>query len=1148
MEFEYYTYGDFQSQVNSIHMVANLFSNHTYQSWFTVVMLLTIAAFAFQATAERIFGAKASDAIWIKRVMIGTVLYSIFMVPTVTLHVYDPIKNKYEAIGGIPAGVGLIAGMASSFIKEISELIETAGSPILDIKDIGFGHGYEMLSAVSSLGSIGLSQDQYLARTLADYFDKCVIQMNASGDLDFNALWNGNGKDLLENIRTDYRIFNSTIWTAANPGGYMVYCADAYTHIANELKKPDRINQAFKVFCSKMNYNPTDTQEFLQCRQKFAGVYNAFSANDALGYNETNLFASAVIAKMYLVDGINAGVERAKEIARSMATASDAVSGAMAADFMPMIQGMVATILISLFVIVALLMYVAPMDAFKFYFGLWIWFLTWVLVDVVINMQVQNYAYEVFRDMRETGLSLTTFFNIGDRSAQVLGWYGKARWMSMTIASMMTYGIFKFGGGAAFASFAGALGASYSGQAASQGAQVGAPGGEAAQYKKTLDDLSMVPATTMGAVNSRQWYQSASTMRSSEIGQTIGHGESLAEEAAKNFGGNAMDLGRMIGSGAAYNQIKSGHSASMLEGAGYDAERVASGETYNTMGNTGAAEGSRAVEKENGLNDGELLATGGVGRNLKYFTDAKFRENEANESGESLLAEYQKESNIRTVATDDGILHYGKAPDGAVVSSDLRSGETGSHSFFNQKVNVDGKELTLSGEASQRGGQLTVNGTDEHGNAYSISGLGSMSDDGIDFSATSRFVQSKEESMRGTMFSGFIDTDGDGKGDRYTDISFDTATGLITARRDGKNFTFKGDISDYDAENKMISISPGSEVSWTAQYKDVQVRTTDGKDVSLVGTVEASGTGMPGDNSMIRLKGQTSDGFMANIEGKGNVLRAAHGDGHVLNGLASVSRLEKTATKDKLTRESEVDEKIQRELNENTKKTVYDHQNQFRTGATKEHAETVAIAGAATGDADPRLFTELAGEKSATGKMHESLVLGSAYGDNYKGYSHSDSISRSSALEFIGKLGMDVGASARGKSGNMFSDFFNINGGVQAGGEVRKTETEQKSQQEQYDVVRMSYAYAAYDAANQADKLGITDESERAFFIKGRMDEFDTKFRKEFTGVKDPREVPTEMPDMPSGNANPRIHDTKPEDIYDASTAGKYYEHKDKKD
>lgn len=485
MQLEYYVYGDFLSVVNAFHKIANLFSNNTYQSWFTVVMLYTIVVFAFVSVAGRIFGERVSDEIWIKKVIIGTILYSIFVIPTISLHIYDPIKNKYEAVSNVPAGAGLIAGLTGGAAREITELVEMAGNPIMHIDDIGFGHGYEMLSATAALGSIGLSQDQYLARTIADYFDKCIIQMQAKGDIDMNALWSGNGKSILENISTDYRIFSSTVWSATNPGGILYHCTDAYQHIVTQLTQPARIENAFRVFCNKVGYNPTDTTEFLMCRQKFRGVYEAFGTSEGFGYSETNLFASALIAQMYLTDGLNAGVERAKEIARSMATASDVVSSAMAADFMPMIQGMVATILISLFVIVALLMPLSPMDAFKFYFGLWLWFFTWIIVDAVVNMMVQNYAYYVFREIRETGLSLTTMFSIGDKSAQVLGWFGKARWLSMTIAAIISAGMFKFGG-AAFASFAGTLGASYAGQAASQGAAIGAPGGEAAQWMSAV--------------------------------------------------------------------------------------------------------------------------------------------------------------------------------------------------------------------------------------------------------------------------------------------------------------------------------------------------------------------------------------------------------------------------------------------------------------------------------------------------------------------------------------------------------------------------------------------------------------------------------------------------------------------------------------
>jgi hypothetical protein len=730
MQLEYYVYGDFQSIVTALHMVANLFSNDTYQSWFSVVILLTITAFAFQANAERIFGAKTSDALWIKRVLIGTVLYSMFMVPTVTLHVYDPVKNKYEAIGGIPAGVGLVAGITSMFTREISELIETAGNPIMHIDDIGFGHGYEMLSALSALGSIGVVQDQNLTRTLLDYFNNCVDQKQAHGELDISGMWKGNGKDLLENILTDYKIFSSMIYRST--GEEQVYCAEASGYINTELRKPDRVNAAFSIFCSRMNYDSSNTQELLQCRQKFNGVYQAFGSTNTVSYNETNIFASAVIAQIFLTDGINGGAERAKEIARSMANASDAVSGAMAADFMPMIQGMVATILISLFVIVALLMYVAPMDAFKFYFGLWIWYVTWILVDVVINIQVQHYAYNVFREIRETGLSLTTMFTIGDSSAQVLGWYGKARWMSMTIASMMTYGIFKFGGGAAFASFAGALGSSYAGNAASQGAAIGSPGGVAGQQEKVRNDLAKVPAETIAGMNSRPLIQSLSTTKMSELGESMGYGSGIGSESssrgmsafefgAEKGGFRAMNEGAsvsqydslktegitssQIGGTDAYSKIRNINKVETLQENGADAKRAGSADGYTDTGNIKAAEELQKLEKANGLEKGDIVAMSSVNRTTKSAIQP-------------------------TSVSENGVEN---------LTTDFKGNRLATEGFY--------KEL-------------------------------------------------------------YVDTDGDGRYLRLENATLNTKDGTVHGYHEGKEVTMKGDFTDSNASDGMISMKP----------------------------------------------------------------------------------------------------------------------------------------------------------------------------------------------------------------------------------------------------------------------------------------------------------------------------------------------------
>jgi len=365
----------------------------------------------------------------------------------------------------------------------------------------------------------------------------------------------------------------------------------------------------------------------------------------------------------------------------------------------------------------------------------------------------------------------------------------------------------------------------------------------------------------------------------------------------------------------------------------------------------------------------------------------------------------------------------------------------------------------------------------------------------------------------------------DGKGDRYTDISFNTATGLITARRDGKNFTFKGDISDYDAENKMISISPGSEVSWTAQYKDVQVRTTDGKDVSLVGTVEASGTGMPGDNSMIHLKGQTSDGFMVNIEGKGNVLRAAHGDGHVLNGLASVSRLEKTATKDTHTRESEVDEKIQR-----TEDTV---EKKFVRATTESYGDSVNVDGlAAIINPNPNMFGRVASAESKENIAEASIQVAQSIAKNIP-----ESVKfNQSATEFTQKT---LGG---GISGGVNSGGKPVAGGVEGSFKVAHTQESREGTSQDKDALTYLYGTTIYNARMDADKLvesGKIDKADVDDYIASRVTDVSKELVGNATGIQNDKYIPDYANgDNPLMRDNNDINDTAFAKAFETSKSG----------
>jgi conjugal transfer mating pair stabilization protein TraG len=658
MEFDFYAYGDFISIVNSFKMVAGIFSSNTFKSWITVVMLFSIVSFAFHMNMERIFGAKLNDTVWIKRMFWGLALYTIFMVPTVTMHIYDPVKNRYEAVGGVPLGAGMIASVTSSASRELSELIETAGGPIMSMNDIGFGEGFELLAASSSLGQIGNMQDHFLAKSVYDYIDKCFYQAYANGDITDNDIWTSH--NLLESFRLDYRVFSSVVYDSANPGGVLMECADAYTNISARLLNPTFTENVLYSFCSKAGYQVGNAMEYQACKDKFSGLVSAFATESGFTYTLTNYVASAFVARQYLLGGVNAGVQNAIAIAKSMATAANTVAGGVADEYIPKLQGMIITILISTFIIVALFVYMAPVDAFKWYIGMWIWVILWFVVDAIININVQVHAYEVFRDIRSSGVGLNTMFYTGHDTLKVLAMYSNARWMSMTLASVISFGIIKMGGSAAFASMTASLGQQYRSSAGAVGSQLGTPGGQAGFQSNLYDQAADLPSMT--GMKTPTNLSVSQYNKSLQVGQTLESTSLMMEKYS-----DASAAVKAMGTGDHVRNMENiGHGAGAVRAEAETGVSIEDGASVQTMKQHSENAGIKDVVDSGKVGSdtfrdtaaynaldakGRMLAAEGMSRDLGLDYD-KISQNLNTKSGMESYAKYQ---NIKDFADRNGM-------------------------------------------------------------------------------------------------------------------------------------------------------------------------------------------------------------------------------------------------------------------------------------------------------------------------------------------------------------------------------------------------------------------------------------------------------------------------------------------------------------
>ncbi|MGE4478648.1 MAG: conjugal transfer protein TraG N-terminal domain-containing protein [Deferribacterales bacterium] len=997
MEFDFYVYGDFTSIVNAFKMVAGIFSSSSYKSWITVLMIFASAGFAFHMNMERAFGAKLNDSVWIKRLFWGMALYSIFMVPTVTMHIYDPVKNRYEAVGGVPLGAGMIASVTSSASRELTDIIETAGSPIMSANDIGFGDGFELLAASSAMGQIGNMNDHFLARSVYDYIEKCFRQAYANGDITDKDIWTSD--NLLESFRLNYRVFSSVIYDDANPGGVLYECADAYTNISARLMNPTFTENVMYKFCSNSGFNVSNVSEYQACKDKFSGLVDSFATDTGLSVTLSNYVASAFIARQYLMGGVNAGTQNAIEIAKSMAVAANTVAGGVADEYIPKLQGMIITILISTFIIVALFVYMAPVDAFKWYIGMWIWVIMWFVVDAIINVNVQTHAYEVFRDIRSTGVGLNSMFYTGSDTLKVLAMYSNARWISMSLASVISFGIIKMGGSAAFASMTSALGQQYRSSASGVGSQLGTPGGQADFHSKNFDRAADIPSMT--GLKTPDNLSVAQFNRSTDIGKHFESGGRIMDK----FGGETAPASAAMGAGEYTSTMeKIGHGAGALSAeseTGVSIEQANSAATqkrhgemagtsdllgknkvtvddYREIAKTGALESKGRSEAAREMADTlgigydtiskDINTKSGLEKHAAYSNIKKLAEN----SGMNMNEFFDKSTRSAKLSLNDseadklglsGAGQYSVSWDdsGKFTYTDMRSGGYSQQTFESIDVlDSEGNDRTLVAATTEtKGDKLSISGTDQNGSLVNISGVGIIRRDDqgeqyAEFSAISN--QSEERTNTSKMTFEDIEV-------QDTDGNITTLSG-VTAEGKDNNLTINGT----DKSGSLINIKGIGGIQqdengrMRAVFDTVAIRSSEKADTSRMAFDEMnillpdgshkslSGVSSESINGGVIIKGTDQEGNKVTLEGIGDISTGKNG-----TGLAELSKVSVDKT-------------------ENIDKSVTDHLSTVQEGFKKEDIDknvydrSRKYDGAFTALLDKDSATEMAGQITGSGE------------------------------------------------------------------------------------------------------------------------------------------------------------------------------------
>ncbi|MEI6703256.1 MAG: conjugal transfer protein TraG N-terminal domain-containing protein, partial [Deltaproteobacteria bacterium] len=277
LDMDYYVWGGHDAVVNAFSKLALIFGDNGYKSFYFVSITAGIF-FGGLAVAGKMLGTGTGNVqSWLVPALIGIAVYLALIIPKGTLHIYDPVYNKTQAVGGIPDGVVAVAGILNSIERGLVDIVTVAGDPLSYASQAG-GKGFLGLAQITSLplSAVDTNIDSSMRRYIKDCVSFALMNPNA-----------GLTVDELRNQTTSFsaslaKAQNPAIWTvyydAINPQGTTISCSAAWTQV-NAKITPANLENNIKGICSNLGFNPADALSLIQCKT----VLNNVNSGTGLG-------------------------------------------------------------------------------------------------------------------------------------------------------------------------------------------------------------------------------------------------------------------------------------------------------------------------------------------------------------------------------------------------------------------------------------------------------------------------------------------------------------------------------------------------------------------------------------------------------------------------------------------------------------------------------------------------------------------------------------------------------------------------------------------------------------------------------------------------------------------------------------------------
>ncbi|MGI9328761.1 MAG: conjugal transfer protein TraG N-terminal domain-containing protein, partial [Pseudomonadales bacterium] len=443
-DMDFYAYNSFDTVVQTFQRLALVFGHSDYAGG---ILAFAGAGVLIAALSMLTVGLIRGQGITLQRVflpaIVGSIIMTVGLFKTSTIHIYDPVRNEYEPVGDVPDLIIMAASIPNLVERQVVEIVDaTSAYPYADFAG---GISFDIIfRAITE--SIDVD-DYHVSQSVNQYLKDCsgIALTSAGYPTDRNQI-KRDTVDLLselEAMKSD-AVF-TLVFTPSDKNGAAVTCRDAFEgYIGPALNDPVVFDQAKLAVCARVGLNTARPASAAKCDSLMA------SAMD-LGFGVTTGTGLQFFRNIYLAQSMSAVLQSsdpdltAKSLANRKLITGGLGASSVTGEWLSPVRGAALAVALGmlpfvlLFVMTPLVWSVLGITA-----GLMIWLSLWGVADAIVHQIAIDKAMSYFTapKLNDWKMGLDAIYMAPDASTKALAAIGSIRGAGVGIASFITMALF----------------------------------------------------------------------------------------------------------------------------------------------------------------------------------------------------------------------------------------------------------------------------------------------------------------------------------------------------------------------------------------------------------------------------------------------------------------------------------------------------------------------------------------------------------------------------------------------------------------------------------------------------------------------------------------------------------------------------------